>query len=244
MVPALFLVAFAGLGSALTLSARDGTPLANVYTNCTVPGTVAFTFDDGPYKSGSVDLILPVDVDEMLTWNSNQRKNISDMFTSAGGHCTFFVNGNNCETNRGPAFTIMRTTSSMYTVKVIRLLPTLGRTRTSRRSAKIRVDTHSLCKLWPHSLCAADSEILKVDEKTVALQNILGVTPACLRPPYGSYNDTVRAAAASHNKSLIIWDLVSGDSTGASPAESEKTYEENKFSATLPLNHETCNTTV
>ncbi|KAJ7671435.1 hypothetical protein DFH06DRAFT_1468165, partial [Mycena polygramma] len=137
MVPALFLVAFAGVGSALTLSARDGTPLANVYTNCTVPGTVAFTFDDGPYKWG---------------------KNISDMFTSAGGHCTFFVNGNNW--------------ACIYDY-ADNLKYVYG------KGHQVASHTWSHANLQTLSQNQTDSEILKVD---VALQNILGVTPACLRP--------------------------------------------------------------
>ncbi|KAJ6483782.1 hypothetical protein C8R47DRAFT_1197223 [Mycena vitilis] len=142
------------------------------------------------------------------------------MFTSAGGHCTFFVNGNNW--------------ACIYDY-ADNLKYVYG------KGHQIASHTWSHADLQTLNQNQTDSEILKVD---VALQNILGVTPACLRPPYGSYNDTVRAAAANHNKSLIIWDLDSGDSTGASPAESEKTYDDNKFSATLPLNHETCNTTV
>ncbi|RXW19928.1 hypothetical protein EST38_g5939 [Candolleomyces aberdarensis] len=47
---------------------------AEVITHCTVPGTVALTFDDGPY-----------------TWMTE----ISDAMTNAGANGTFFFNGNN-----------------------------------------------------------------------------------------------------------------------------------------------------
>ncbi|KAJ6553549.1 carbohydrate esterase family 4 protein [Mycena vulgaris] len=69
----ILLAACAGITSALTLRARDGT-LANVFTSCTVPGQVALTFDDGPYI---------------------HMKEISDKVSAAGGKATFFVNGLN-----------------------------------------------------------------------------------------------------------------------------------------------------
>ena len=35
----------------------------------------------------------------------------------------------------------------------------------------------------------------------VALERIIGVTPALMRPPYGSYNDLVRTVVDSRNQS-------------------------------------------
>ncbi len=40
-----------------------------------------------------------------------------------------------------------------------------------------------------------------------ALEKILGVKVAFMRPPYGSYNDGVLQVAAAHNQSVIIWDF-------------------------------------
>jgi peptidoglycan/xylan/chitin deacetylase (PgdA/CDA1 family) len=47
---------------------------AQIYSSCTVPNTVALTFDDGPY---------------------NYHRQIADLFTNAGAKTTFFMNGNN-----------------------------------------------------------------------------------------------------------------------------------------------------
>ncbi|KAJ7895121.1 carbohydrate esterase family 4 protein [Mycena leptocephala] len=51
---------------------------AVLYSSCTVPNTVALTFDDGPY---------------LYMYGTN----ISDILTSMGAKGTFFVNGNNYE---------------------------------------------------------------------------------------------------------------------------------------------------
>ena len=40
-----------------------------------------------------------------------------------------------------------------------------------------------------------------------ALQRILGITPAMIRPPYGSYNDIVTSVAAKHGQIVINWDF-------------------------------------
>ncbi|KIJ57391.1 carbohydrate esterase family 4 protein, partial [Sphaerobolus stellatus SS14] len=43
--------------------------------------------------------------------------------------------------------------------------------------------------------------------RSFALQRILGISPALMRPPYGNYNDEVRSAAYLRNQSLILWDF-------------------------------------
>ena len=72
------------------------TPLAQVITKCTVPNTVALTFDDGPeeyiYVCISSYLFL---VDLWL----NGKQNISRHLIAAGGKGTFCWNGDNCEYN-------------------------------------------------------------------------------------------------------------------------------------------------
>ncbi|TFK36747.1 carbohydrate esterase family 4 protein [Crucibulum laeve] len=75
-----------------------------------------------------------------------------------------------------------------------------------------------------------------------ALQRIIGVTPAFMRPPYGNYNDLVRQASFIRNQTLAIWDFDSGDSVGATVAESEGLYDQlvaEHPSTVLALNHET-----
>jgi peptidoglycan/xylan/chitin deacetylase (PgdA/CDA1 family) len=97
---------------------------------------------------------------------------------------------------------------------------------------------------WAHkdlsklSLTQITSEMSRVDQ---ALQRIIGVTPAFVRPPYGSYNNLVRQAAASRGQKLVIWDFDSGDSTGSTAAQSNAAYDKlaNKHPKTiLALNHE------
>ncbi|GLB40769.1 putative carbohydrate esterase family 4 protein [Lyophyllum shimeji] len=67
-----------------TTADLDGLARAQVVTKCTVPGTAALTFDDGP----SVYL-----------------QELSDTLVAAGVKATFFVNGQNydCIYNSGPA---------------------------------------------------------------------------------------------------------------------------------------------
>ncbi|KAJ6512562.1 carbohydrate esterase family 4 protein [Mycena sanguinolenta] len=75
-----------------------------------------------------------------------------------------------------------------------------------------------------------------------ALERIIGVSPAFMRPPYGNYNDLVRQASYIRNQSLVIWDFEDGDSTGSSFAKSEADYNKTlaKHPASLlTLNHET-----
>ncbi|KIJ36693.1 carbohydrate esterase family 4 protein, partial [Sphaerobolus stellatus SS14] len=75
-----------------------------------------------------------------------------------------------------------------------------------------------------------------------ALQRILGVSPALMRPPYGNYNDEVRSASFIRNQSLILWDFDDGDSTGASVASQQDAYttiSNTRPNNLLALNHET-----
>jgi len=41
----------------------------------------------------------------------------------------------------------------------------------------------------------------------VALQRIIGVTPAFMRPPYGSYNQMVLDVAGARGQGVVIWDF-------------------------------------
>ncbi|KXN82672.1 Peptidoglycan-N-acetylglucosamine deacetylase [Leucoagaricus sp. SymC.cos] len=102
---------------------------------------------------------------------------------------------------------------------------------------------------WSHSDLTTLSwdkihdEMWKVEQ---ALQRIVGVYPAFMRPPYGNYNDLVRQASAVRGQSLVIWDFDSQDSIGATPAESEQLYDEllaKHPSTILALNHEVYETT-
>ncbi|EUC63917.1 carbohydrate esterase family 4 protein [Rhizoctonia solani AG-3 Rhs1AP] len=63
-----------------------------------------------------------------------------------------------------------------------------------------------------------------------------------MRPPYGNYNDNVRRAAGVRGQKLVTWDFDSGDSVGATPAQSKAMYDKiiaQRPSSILTLNHET-----
>lgn len=102
---------------------------------------------------------------------------------------------------------------------------------------------------WAHkdlatlTLSEVDDEFTQVDK---ALESILGVKTAFMRPPFGSYSDTVLQVANAHNQSVIIWDFDSGDSVGESATQSNAEYDALVAShpnTILTLNHETYDST-
>ncbi|KAK0441333.1 hypothetical protein EV421DRAFT_1812724 [Armillaria borealis] len=79
-----------------------------------------------------------------------------------------------------------------------------------------------------------------------ALESNLGVKTAFMRPPFGSYSDTVLQVTNAHNQSVIIWDFDSEDSVGVSAAQSNAKYDALAAShpnTILTLNHETYEST-
>ncbi len=72
------------------------------------------------------------------------------------------------------------------------------------RQAGHSVQNHT----WSHpdlrglSLSAFNSQVLRAD-RVIRAQT--GVTPTCLRPPYGSVNATVRSRAAALHKKIELW---------------------------------------
>ncbi|KAK0214302.1 carbohydrate esterase family 4 protein [Armillaria fumosa] len=173
---------------------------AGVITSCTVPNTVALTFDDGPYIYS---------------------QNIVDLLDAKGAKGTFFVNGNNYGCIYGD--TERAAIQNAY-------------------SKGHQVASHT----WRHldlATLTGDASLSTVDP---ALEKILGVKVAFMRPPYGSYNPAVLQVAGAHNQSVIIWDFDSGDSVGETAANSEKDYDAivaKHPSTILTLNHETVETT-
>ena len=78
-----------------------------------------------------------------------------------------------------------------------------------------------------------------------AIQRLIGVQFAFTRPPYGEYNNIVRQVAANRNQKLVHWSFNSGDSIGATPAESNAVYDKlvkDHPSSVLALNHEVYST--
>jgi len=150
---------------------------------------------------------------------------ISDTLTNHSAKGTFFVNGNNW--------------SCIYDQQNVANLQ-------HAYAAGHQVASHT----WSHpdlttlNQTQINNELAEVE---LAIQRILGVVPAMMRPPYGNYNDLVQQVVASRNQSVILWDLDTGDSLGATVEASEETYADAisaGFTNLLPLNHETYNTTV
>ncbi|KAL9709440.1 hypothetical protein Ac2012v2_007175 [Leucoagaricus gongylophorus] len=174
-----------------------------VITECSVPGTAALTFDDGPY-------LYTEEISRVLKEND------------AVG--TFFVNGQN--------FGCINDPTNAERIK-------------AAYDAGHQIASHS----WSHKDLATlspDEVVSELSSVTRAIQSIIGVTPAFMRPPYGSYNDATVDAAAQIGQDVVLWNLDSGDSVGAPPSESQSHYEQ-AVEQTLPilsLNHETHETTV
>ncbi|PBL03253.1 glycoside hydrolase/deacetylase [Armillaria gallica] len=145
---------------------------------------------------------------------------IVDILDANNAKATFFVNGNNFGCIYGDA-----------QVQAIKNAYSKGHQISSHTWAHKNLATLSLNEV--------DTEFTLVDK---ALESILGVKTAFMRPPFGSYSDTVLQVAAAHNQSVINWDFDSGDSAGASAAQSNSQYDTlvaSRPSTILTLNHET-----
>ncbi|KAG7093316.1 hypothetical protein E1B28_006998 [Marasmius oreades] len=151
-------------------------------------------------------------------------RDISDVLTQNGAKGTFFYNGNNwdCIYDQN----IMDNVRYVY-----------------GQGHQVASHTWRHADLSTLSWDQVHDEMWRVEQ---ALQRIVGVVPAFMRPPYGSYNDNVRAVAAARGQSLVLWDFDAGDADGKPPADNIRDYTDkiNQHPNTLlPLNHETYETT-
>ncbi|KAG8909930.1 Carbohydrate esterase 4 protein, partial [Tulasnella sp. 408] len=177
---------------------------STVYSACSVPGTVAITFDDGPY------LYTDEIVATLAQYNAK---------------ATFFVNGNNFQCIYSP--------------------------ENEMRLKNAYAAGHQLAShTWSHLdwVTLSDDELLLEMTRTDdALTKIVGVKPAFVRPPFGSYNDASVEVAKSNGQTIAIWDFDSLDSDGVtSPDESVTLYQNvaaQKPTSILTLNHETSEST-
>ncbi|KAF9517398.1 carbohydrate esterase family 4 protein [Hydnum rufescens UP504] len=140
---------------------------------------------------------------------------ISKFLVAAGGKGTFCFNGNN--------WACIYDTDSQNRVKYA------------------YAHGHQLVShTWSHPISIpVHNEMWRIEQ---ALERIVGVSPAFMRPPYGNYNNLVLEVAKQRNQSVIMWDLDTGDSLGASVAQSEKVYSDavaKNPRNILALNHET-----
>jgi len=150
---------------------------------------------------------------------------VAQMLNQAGAKGTFFVNGNNYD--------------CIYDNSVASQL-----LQSFQEGHQIASHTWSHPHMTQISSSQLSGELSKID---TALQKILGVKSAFLRPPYGEYNDAVRNAVGNNGQSIVTWDFDSGDSVGATAAQSKASYDSvfaQKPSNLLALNHETVDSTV
>ncbi|TEB33634.1 carbohydrate esterase family 4 protein [Coprinellus micaceus] len=177
-------------------------------TQCTVPGTVGMTFDDGPHV---------------------YTKEIVDLLKSYNATATFFLAGSNYD--------------CIYSEAAV-----------SRVKYAYDSGMHLASHAWSHgNLAEMDppaihDEMYRIEPRnpTEALLKIVGVSPAFMRPPYGSYNQYVLDAAYLRGQAVVLWDFDSGDSTGATPDDSIRSYEDSirkRPSTILALNHDTYEST-
>ncbi|KAF8604049.1 carbohydrate esterase family 4 protein [Ceratobasidium sp. AG-I] len=145
---------------------------------------------------------------------------ISKALVAAGAKGTFFFNGNN--------YGCIYDAANMKRVKYA-----------YDKGHQIASHTWGHQHLSSLSWDQVHDEMWRVEQ---ALQRITGVVPAFMRPPFGEYNDNVRNVAGARGQTIANWDFDSGDSTGATPAQSKQLYTDiaNKRPSTiLALNHET-----
>jgi len=150
---------------------------------------------------------------------------VSKALVAAGAKGTFFMNGNNYE--------------CIYNADEIKRVQYVY-----SHGHQIGAHTWSHADLTQLSWDQIHDQMWRIEE---AIFRITGAYVAYMRPPYGNYNDLVRQAAYVRGQQVVMWDLDSGDSLGASVAQQEQTYN-NVISQhpqnILALNHETYETTV
>lgn len=86
-----------------------------------------------------------------------------------------------------------------------------------------------------------------MEKLDVALERIIGVTAAWMRPPNGSYNDVVLEVAGKRGQNVVLWDFNSRDTSGITTEEIQDAYvdlaDQHPCNA-LTLNVETRESTV
>ncbi|KAG9082897.1 Carbohydrate esterase 4 protein, partial [Ceratobasidium sp. 392] len=151
-------------------------------------------------------------------------KKIVDLLGANGAKGTFFVNGN----NYGCIYDQANVDRLKYAY-----------------SKGHQIASHT----WAHKDLATLSGSALTTEFTksnTALKKILGIEPAFMRPPYGSYNSKVTAEAGKYGQTVVIWDFDSGDSVGKTASQSKTLYKNlvaKNPNNVLTLNHETYATT-
>ncbi|KAJ7063607.1 hypothetical protein C8F01DRAFT_1082025 [Mycena amicta] len=190
-----------------------------VYDKCINSNEIALTFDDGkPSELASHSVFTH------CSGPYTHLRSISDQFTAAGAKATFFWNGNNYDC----IYSSARIADMKYAYAA---------------GHQIGSHTWSHADLTSLSTAQVQDGMYRVEE---ALSRILGIRPAFMRPPFGSYNGNIQSIAAARGQSLALWDTDTEDADGATVAFSKSVYDgvaSSKPKNALILEHETVDTT-
>ncbi|KAJ7038358.1 hypothetical protein C8F04DRAFT_359392 [Mycena alexandri] len=151
-------------------------------------------------------------------------RSISDQFTAAGAKATFYMNGNNFDC----IYNAARISDVKYAYAAGHMIGS---------------HTWSHADLTTLSTAQIQDGMFRMEE---AFSRILGIKPAFMRPPFGSYNDNIQSIAAGRGQNLALWDWDTGDADGNTTAQSEALYNDvisAKVKNALILEHETEETT-
>lgn len=193
--------------------------LNGLKTRCTKSHCLAYTFDDGPYN--------------------NMRK-ITDTAVENGIKATFFVNvSSQLSLPEG---------LSHFSTQVLNYDCIYN----SKRVSDLRYAYSKGMQICSHTATHADLNTLshkdidfQIQKVEDALYKILGVVPACIRPPYGNANqDVVDYLNNRWGYVVVNWNFDTEDSLGKSVAYSKKVLRGIKSPKhAIVLMHETVDTT-
>ncbi|KAF5335968.1 hypothetical protein D9611_006388 [Ephemerocybe angulata] len=194
---------------------------AKVISHCTVPNTAALTFDDGPfqYMYDITATLRAANVSATFFFSEYYKAVIESDDSIFNSNALFLLDGNNYGCIYSPE-----------NVKRVKHAYDMGH--------QVASHTWSHADLSILSLSKISTEMSKIDQ---AIERITGASPSFMRPPYGKYNDRVLQVAAGRKQSIVLWDLDTGDSLGASVAEQKGQYTQvakRHPKTVLALNHE------
>ncbi|KAJ2928729.1 hypothetical protein H1R20_g8370, partial [Candolleomyces eurysporus] len=191
-----------------TIVELDPRAPAQVITKCTVPNTVALTFDDGPY------------------WFMRE---VIRQVEAAGGNTTFFVSAYH------PVLSASPDAASLTLVSPFILSDgnNWACIYNTELSGNIRYAFERGHQIASHTWQHKDLTTLTWDQihhqmwlTEQAITRITGAVPAYMRPPYGNHNALVREAAGVRGQNIVLWDFDSGDSTGSTVAQQKANFDQ------------------
>ncbi|BCR83316.1 chitin deacetylase [Aspergillus chevalieri] len=172
--------------AASSATAKTAVAVGAVIDRCTTPGTIALTFDDGPFQY-TADLL------ELLSQN--------------GAPATFFLNGQNM--------------GNIYDyAEVVQRMHNEGH----------QIASHT----WSHPYLTSldyNGIVSQMTQLENAFQEIVGVKPAYMRPPYLATNDVVLGALADLGYHVISCSIDTKDYENDDPSLIANSV--NKFNAEL-----------